>query len=1792
MSEDLETTNKLTEFGRLEDPKPNTVGQCLANFFWKRNVNVDEINSEKSDTVGDSLPTWAADVVSDSSFSTQSSSNVYDVDVNEGRSLPNVLKRISNLLALKSSNLKDYGDTNLKQYWMQDSVSKECYECSEKFTFVRRKHHCRVCGQIFCSQCCNQQIPGKIFGCTGKLKACTYCCKVVLSYLESSDFNAVLTNDLKLLQESLQSKFGMISPKSLEDNTLQTSIVHDDDHTAKRKISVGYQEENFFSENTNTTYLTTEEKCRALQNSTSLRNLFEEMCKPVTGLQFESHRYRLKTYTDCFLGSELVDWLIFQQKSKNRIQASAICQALLEGGYIESVSDPTAFIDGYAYYYKKLISYPELSTPGTNFDVPYTDEPHWVQQIPHESSTTDSDNEQASPMDIRQGNLTSSSSYLLDLNLEANTVYLSRPPDEYKTQNAVTVSDHQEKNEMLVVRPTEQIEIAPESGWFNANNNLREENEEKLAYTILSETFEQHEHNLLKQLLLSKGLSYSWWEIIIPLLHEIIGIIRPDKNHDATDLDIRHYVQFKILSGGLRSDTTLIGGIVCSKNVAHKDMLTDIENPKILLLECSIVYQRTEGRLMSLEPVLMQEYEYLKNVVTRISALKPNVVLVQKNISRIAQDMLLDYNITLVHNVKQSVLERLSRCTKADIVSSVDAHIGVPKLGTCKRFYVNSYKIQGDQKKTLMFFEGLPNPHLGSTVLLRGGSETELSKLKDVSVFMLFALYSWRLEKSYLMDEFAMPPNPNEFLDDNTPDTPEKKTEEQKRIERPVMKRFSRDEQPGENRKILVDDFTDPLQSKQEFFDVKSTGETLAVAELPFSNNFKKQLDDTILCVSPYVVFSVPYLETETGKKCKLRRYFPDDLYFSVHFENNVKNKWKNNSEENRSDQIEIKEKIKPLHPFLLMKLTESGEDVNVQNLLAHFRACGGRYEKKDNICIEIQTRTRPKSSENNLKDVLDPANHQKLAVLFCSYSTESNNAPAFCVNPWIVYMDFYGRNDIPLGCFLERYCFRSTYNCPSKSCDTSMVHHVRRFVHNVGCVTICLNHFDNEFYDDHIVMWTWCTKCQKVSPVVPMSVDTWSYSFAKYLELKFYGDVFSRRGQSSCNHSLHHDHYQYFGYKNYVATFKYSQITILEVSLPPPLIEIKYDNNKLHDESIDGIKNIAQKGHDLFSLIQDKLKNVTGEESESNLKQILLKEQNLFKQKIEEVQLKLTSPSIECKQFDEKVLIGAYWNISDSLTKLKRNVVEIVDIWNVRFNELARKKDVDKKKEKSNVEDILDYQESNVRDEKESINRKIGSFDNSDNDSYSSSSPKSHHRSQSESAVFSQIDDSTDGKKESDKKSVKTILSSLLPSSNNACVIPAPFSANEHYNLSDSSIPLIVFENQPSSIVSYTLASNEYRKLFDELSAKKTSTTSSDVSNSPVTMKRKSYGEKDKTDDDKTKNILGFLKTKEAKIDNANQINSTNVPEISFEASQIVSGPQEAAKKVRKAHVEVQFQEGSSNFFCRVYLAEQFAKLRAAVLPMGEEAYIRSLSRSVQWDARGGKSGSNFSKTVDDRFILKEMSKSEVDLFLESSSNYFAYMNKCHTTKQLTLLGKILGIYQIVFKNNSSVPYRSNILVMENLFYNRKVSQKFDLKGSMRNRLVVPDNQGEEIVLLDENLMKMTCDSPLYVLQHSKSVLINAIQNDTEFLSTQSVMDYSLLVGLDPDNKELILGIIDYIRTFTWDKRLETMVKKSGILGGQGKLPTIISPEEYQKRFIEAMHRYFLEVPDHWAGLSKTFEP
>merc|ERR1711962_724880 len=71
-------------------------------------------------------------------------------------------------------------------------------------------------------------------------------------------------------------------------------------------------------------------------------------------------------------------------------------------------------------------------------------------------------------------------------------------------------------------------------------------------------------------------------------------------------------------------------------------------------------------------------------------------------------------------------------------------------------------------------------------------------------------------------------------------------------------------------------------------------------------------------------------------------------------------------------------------------------------------------------------------------------------------------------------------------------------------------------------------------------------------------------------------------------------------------------------------------------------------------------------------------------------------------------------------------------------------------------------------------------------------------------------------------------------------------------------------------------------------------------------------------------------------------------------------------------------------------------------------------------------------------------------------------------------------------------------------------------------------------IVLKDENLMNSLHDDPLNITESNYQLLMTAINKDTNFLKENEIMDYSLLVFKDDVTNQLILGIVDYIRTYT----------------------------------------------------------
>ncbi|XP_077774645.1 1-phosphatidylinositol 3-phosphate 5-kinase isoform X4 [Podarcis muralis] len=1936
------------------------------------------------------------------------------------RSLSTVLKRLKEIMEGKSQ------DSDLKQYWMPDSQCKECYDCSEKFTTFRRRHHCRLCGQIFCSRCCNQEIPGKFMGYTGDLRACTYCRKIALSYAHSAESNSI-GEDLNALSDSANcaSVLDPGEPRTpvgsrkasrnifLEEDLTWQSLIHPDSSSSTLSTRLGSVQEEAgksparnrsasvtnlsldrsgspmvpsyetsVSPQANRTYAkeANEDERKILLDSVQLKDLWKKICHHNSGMEFQDHRYWLRTHPNCIVGKELVNWLMRNGHVTTRAQAIAIGQALVDGRWLDCVSHhDQIFRDEYALYRplqvkkcsKKAVK-PSVKRKSTEFsETPSPDsdsvnsveghsEPSWFKDIKFD----DSDTEQIA--EDGDDNLTK---YLIADN---------------GGQQMISISDAFIKESLFnrrVEEKSKELFFTP-LGWHSSSLDLlREENGEKQAMERLLSANHNHMMALLQQLLYNESLSLSWRDMIVPVVCQVVQTVRPDVKNRDDDMDIRQFVHIKKIPGGKKFDSVVVNGFVCTKNIAHKKMNSCIKNPKILMLKCSIEYlYREETKFTCIDPIVLQEREFLKNYVQRIVDVRPTLVLVEKTVSRIAQDMLLEHGITLVINVKPHVLDRVSRMTQGDVLMSMDQLLTKPHLGTCHKFYIQVFQLPNEQTKTLMFFEGCPQ-HLGCTIKLRGAGDYELARVKEILIFMICVAYHSQLEISFLMDEFAMPPMlarhgsfhclPEGQEDDNgqqdtlnresstagkdadvAPDKLPAISELVSSDEMGSLEQRTLTEEDGQEMGDLqavapqkqhlhflmnsayrapfvtpvlvpetllpleltdqhlgildsepleslrhMDDFQEPKSQIREFRDPLQDDTGLYVTEEVTSSEdrlktsslaFKQELKDIILCASPVIKFREPFLLTEKGMRCPTREYFLEQVYVSPRLSKEYKEMDSRRKKQLLRDLSGLQGmngsvpakpvQILPSHQLVSTRIAEHlNSSHSLARMLADFRARGGRIVQKDSDPFAQSSKEasgmkfglrsddddrgfiQNESLWSHKVDCLSPANHQRLCVLFSSSSAQSSNAPSACVSPWMVVMEFYGKNDLTLGVFLERYCFRPSYQCPSMFCDTPMVHHIRRFVHGQGCVQIILKELDSPVpgYQHTILTYSWCRMCKQVTPVVPLSNDSWSMSFAKYLELRFYGHQYTRRANAEpCGHSIHHDYHQYFSYNQMVASFSYSPIRLLEVCVPNPKIYIK--RQVPHKVAmLQDLKDFSQKVSQVYIAVDERLTSLktdtfskTREEKMEDLFAQKEMEEVEFRNWIEKIQARMLSSSLDTPQ--------QLQSVSESLIAKKQSLCEMLQAWNNRLQDLFQQEKGRKRPsvppspgrlrqgEDSKISS-MDASPRNVSPALQNGEKEDRFLTTLSSQSSTSSSllqlptpPEvvsdqltggtSFANAQSEADIAGGSEDVFDGhllgstdSQVKEKSTMKAILANLLPG-NSYSPIPSPFEPDKHYLMYEHErVPIAVCEKEPSSIIAFALSCKEYRNALDELSKvslksnpeeglQTNSLAESRAKNSsPVRLPEMNMGQSSQTTEaeqpKKPYGVLSFFRGTGGKspdlssqkketlrgADSAyyqvGQTGKEGGENQSAEAQDEADGGDAQKKQLGNPHVELQFSDANAKFYCRIYYAGEFHKMREVILGSSEEDFIRSLSHSLPWQARGGKSGAAFYVTEDDRFILKQMPRLEVQSFLDFAPHYFMYITNAVQQKKPTALAKILGVYRIGYKNSqNNTEKKLDLLVMENLFYGRKMAQVFDLKGSLRNRNVKTDTGKEscDVVLLDENLLKLVRDNPLYIRSHSKAVLKASIHSDSHFLSSHLIIDYSLLVGRDDTSDELVVGIIDYIRTFTWDKKLEMVVKSTGILGGQGKMPTVVSPELYRTRFCEAMDKYFLMVPDHWTGL------
>lgn len=271
---------------------------------------------------------------------------------------------------------------------------------------------------------------------------------------------------------------------------------------------------------------------------------------------------------------------------------------------------------------------------------------------------------------------------------------------------------------------------------------------------------------MLRQMLTSEEIpNVKEWEetllrLALRIARELTFTALPHRQGE--DMDVRRYVKIKKIPGGSPSDSEYVDGAVITKNVAHKQMSRFQRNPRIMLVTFPLEFSRVEGQYLHFGQIVRQEKEYLGNLATRIAALRPHIVLVEKSVSRLALDALASYNIAVARTVKSSAIQNIARMTQADVFSSMDKLALEPRLGHCARFRIQTldHPLIPGRRKTYMRFEGCSRD-MGCTIILRGADIATLRRIKKVTRFLTFIVRNLKLETHLWKDSVITLPSFN-----------------------------------------------------------------------------------------------------------------------------------------------------------------------------------------------------------------------------------------------------------------------------------------------------------------------------------------------------------------------------------------------------------------------------------------------------------------------------------------------------------------------------------------------------------------------------------------------------------------------------------------------------------------------------------------------------------------------------------------------------------------------------------------------------------------------------------------------------------------------------------------------------------------------------------------------------------------------------------------------------------------------------------------------------------------------
>ncbi|MCO5563148.1 hypothetical protein L7F22_016785 [Adiantum nelumboides] len=193
-----------------------------------------------------------------------------------------------------------------------------------------------------------------------------------------------------------------------------------------------------------------------------------------------------------------------------------------------------------------------------------------------------------------------------------------------------------------------------------------------------------------------------------------------------------------------------------------------------------------------------------------------------------------------------------------------------------------------------------------------------------------------------------------------------------------------------------------------------------------------------------------------------------------------------------------------------------------------------------------------------------------------------------------------------------------------------------------------------------------------------------------------------------------------------------------------------------------------------------------------------------------------------------------------------------------------------------------------------------------------------------------------------------------------------------------------------------------------------------------------------------------------------------------------------------------------SKDFKWTDYCPRVFRKIRS-IFQISEVDYLLSLSENegLRELCSPGKSGSAFFLSNDARYMIKTLRTFEVEVLLKMLLSYYDHLCKNAETS----IVKFFGLHQVIPDGGKKI----QVVTMGNIFCTElRIHRMFDLKGSLQGRSSKNIELDETTILKDQDL-----DFNFLLEPSWRLAFFEQLRKDCQFLESQNIMDYSLLLGV-----------------------------------------------------------------------------